>query len=56
MSAMSEGLRWFGTLLADTADLLEAPRPEPARRESAGDEVEEDLRRIRERIQGRMLY
>jgi hypothetical protein len=56
MSAMSEGLRWFGALLADTADLLEVPSPEPAPRESGHPEVDEELRRMRERIQGRHLY
>ena len=55
MSAMSNGLRWFGTLLADTADLLEAPTREPMPREPAHD-VDEELRRMRERIQGRFLY
>ena len=55
MSALSNGLRWFGLLLRDTADRFEAPAVEPAPRE-AGYEVEEELRRMRERIQGRHLY
>jgi hypothetical protein len=56
MSAMSNGLRWFGALLADTADLLEAPALEPAPREATHCEVDEELRRMRERIQGRLYY
>ena len=56
MSAMSNGLRWFGALLADTADLLEVPAPEPAPRDSGSYEIDEELRRMRERIQGRHLY
>ena len=55
MSALSNGLRWFGTLLNDTADLFETPTPEPSPRE-ASHEIDEELRRMRERIQGRHLY
>ena len=55
MSAMSNGLRWFGMLLVDAAEVLEAPAPEPWRPDP-GREVEEELRRMRERVQGRLLY
>ena len=57
MSAMSNGLRWFGTLLVDAADVLEVPAPERAAdKVERGLEVEEELRRMRERIQGRYHY
>ena len=56
MSAMSSGLRWFGTLLVDAADVLEAPAPEPPAAADRGFEVEEEIRRMRERIQGRHHY
>jgi len=57
VSAMSNGLRWFGTLLVDAADVLELPAPEPAAAPfDRGVEVEEELRRMRERIQGRYHY
>jgi hypothetical protein len=57
MSAMSAGLRWFGTLLVDAADVLEVPAPERAAdKVERGLEVEEELRRMRSRIQGRYHY
>ena len=57
MSAVASGLRWFGALLVSAADEIEAPgRDAFARPRETGIEVEEDLRRMRERIQGRYLY
>ena len=57
MSAFSGSLRWFGMLLVDTANGLERPAPEPpAAPEDRGVEVEEELRRMRNRIQGRSCY
>ena len=56
MSAVASGLRWFGSLLVSAAEELEAPSPESPVPHDLGVEVEEDLRRMRERIQGRFHY
>lgn len=54
MSAFADGLRWFGALLLDTANGLDRPAPERASPpEHSPLEVDEELRRMRERVQGR---
>ena len=53
MSAVASGLRWVGTLLVDTADELERPVEMLSPPADPAVEVEEELRRMRERVQGR---
>jgi hypothetical protein len=51
MSAVASGLRWFGTLLVNAAEEIEAPRADAlAAPQEYAVEVEEDLRRMRERV------
>ena len=53
MNAVASGLRWVGTFLVNTADELERPAETLSPPTDPAVEVEEDLRRMRDRVQGR---